>query len=393
MEERKKSLETLIVHGDHKLDPLTGSISPPIYLASTFAFKSAEHGAELFTDHRKGYSYTRVANPTINHMCKWMALLEGSETALAFASGMAAIHAVFIALAGAGDSFVLSDTIYGGTYALCTNVLPRIGIEPIWVDATDLEAIKRGIAKNTKGIFIETPANPTLKVIDIAGTAEIAHSRGIPLIVDNTFPTPYLQRPLELGANIVIHSATKYLGGHGDLVGGLVVGSEEVYQKVHPILSNVGGCISPFNAWLIIRGLKTLHIRMQRHCQNALEVARFLEGHPAVETVWYPGLPSHPQYELAKRQMDDFGGMIAFEVKGGKEAGRRVMDSVHICTLAVSLGDVDTLIQHPASMTHCNYSEEDLLATGITPGLIRLSVGLEKADDIIADLREALDKI
>ena len=191
----------------------------------------------------------------------------------------------------------------------------------------------------------------------------------------------------------MIHSATKYLGGHGDLVGGLVVGSEEVYQKVHPILSNVGGCISPFNAWLIIRGLKTLHIRMDRHCHNALEVARFLEGHPAVEMVWYPGLPNHPQHELAKRQMDDFGGMVAFEVKGGKEAGRRVMDSVLLCILAVSLGDVDTLIQHPASMTHSNYSEEDLLATGITPGLIRLSVGLEKADDIIADLREALDKI
>ncbi len=393
MEHRKESLETLIVHGDHKLDPLTGSIAPPIYPASTFAFKSTQHGAELFINHRKGYYYTRVANPTINQMCTRMALLEGGETALAFASGMAAIHAVFIALAGAGDSLLLSDTIYGGTYALCSNVLPKIGIEPIWVDTTDLETIKRGIAKNTRGIFIETPANPTLKVIDIAGAAEIAHSRGIPLIVDNTFPTPYLQRPLELGADIVIHSATKYLGGHGDLVGGLVVGSEEVYQKVHPILSNVGGCMSPFNAWLIIRGLKTLHIRMERHCQNALEVARFLEGHRAVETVWYPGLPGHPQHELAKRQMDNFGGMVAFEVKGGKEAGRRVMDSVHICTLAVSLGDVDTLIQHPASMTHSTYSEEALLATGITPGLIRISVGLEKANDIIDDLRDALDKI
>ena len=393
MEYPKESLETLIVHGDHQLDPLTGSISPPIYLASTFAFKSAEQGAELFIDHRKGYYYTRVANPTIDQLCKRIALIEGGETALAFASGMAAIHAVFIALADTGDSIVLSDTIYGGTYALCTKVLPRIGIEPIWVDATDLEAIKKGIAKNTKGICIETPANPTLKVIDIAGAAEIAHSHGIPLIVDNTFPTPYLQRPLELGADVVIHSATKYLGGHGDLVGGLVVCSEEMYQRVQPILSNVGGCMSPFNAWLVMRGLKTHHVRMAMHCQNALQVARFLEGHGAVEMVWYPGLPSHPQYELAKRQMDDFGGMVAFELKGGKEAGKRVMNSVHVCTLAVSLGDVDTLIQHPASMTHSNYSEEDLSATGITPGLIRLSVGLEKADDIIADLQDALSKI
>jgi len=344
-------------------------------------------------NHRKGYYYTRVANPTIDGMCKRIELLEGGNAALAFASGLAAIHAIFIALAGSRDSIVISDTIYGGTYALCTNVLPRIGIEPIWVDATELEVVEKGTTQNTKGIFIETPANPTLKVIDIAGVAEMAHSHGIPLIVDNTFPTPYLQRPLELGADIVVHSATKYLGGHGDLVGGVVVCSEEFYQKLHPILSEVGGCICPFNAWLTIRGLKTLHIRMERHCQNALQVARFLEGHRAVDRVWYPGLLSHPQHELAKRQMDDFGGMIAFEVRGGKEAGRKLMNSVHVCTLAVSLGDVDTLIQHPASMTHSNYSEEDLLATGITPGLIRLSVGLEKADDIIADLRDALSEI
>lgn len=384
---------TKAIHGGGGHDPLTGALSTPIYQTSAFVFKDADHGAALFSGEEEGFIYTRLGNPTQQVLEKKFALLEGGEAALATASGMAATLTTILALAGEGKSVVSSDTVYGGTYALFHRILPNIGIEVIDVDATDPENTRKAIRKDTKAIFIETPANPTMKVIDLERTAEIAKEVGISLIVDNTFPTPYLQSPLKLGADIVVHSATKYISGHGDTIGGLIVGSAEFIDRSREVLTDTGGCISPFNAWLLIRGLKTLTIRMERHSKNAGEIARFLESHPKIADVMYPGLPNHPQYEIAKRQMRDFGGMIAFEMKGGKEAGKRLMNSVKICVLTISLGDIDTLIEHPASMTHSTYSEDELRNVGITPGLVRLSVGLEDVEDLIRDLDQALKKV
>ncbi|MCP4633865.1 MAG: aminotransferase class I/II-fold pyridoxal phosphate-dependent enzyme [candidate division Zixibacteria bacterium] len=385
--------ETLVVHGDHKLDEATGGIAPPIHPSSTFAFKNADQGAEFFKDPTAGFIYTRIGNPTTHLLCDKIAALEGYSHALTFSSGLASIYAVFIAYAGAGDSIVISDTIYGGTNGMIRNTMSTSGIDFRWVDCTDLSEVEAAIDKTTKLIFIETPANPTLKIIDIEAISKIAKKHNILSVVDNTFQTPYLQKPREFGTDIVMHSATKYLGGHGDLVAGLITFDEQYFDKLFHVLVDTGGILSPFNAWILLRGIKTLHVRMDRHCENARKVAEFLEGHPAIDRVWYPGLKSHPQYELGQKQMTGDGGMISFDLKGGKNAGRTVMDSVHVCTLAVSLGDVDTLIQHPASMTHCSYSEKDLLETGITPGLVRLSVGLEHVDDIIDDLKQALDKV
>ncbi|MBD3234729.1 MAG: aminotransferase class I/II-fold pyridoxal phosphate-dependent enzyme [candidate division Zixibacteria bacterium] len=388
-----KHFQTLLVHGEHVLDSATGAIAPPIYPSSTFAFKSADQGAELFRSPLDGYIYTRMGNPTIDILRNKIALLEEQKHGLAFASGMAAIHAILVALAGSGDSVVISDTVYGGTAALCNRTIPNMGIDMRWVDCNNPDEVEKAVDKTTKLIFVETPANPTMKIIDMKAIADIAHKHGIYLVVDNTFQTPYLQKPKRFGADIVMHSATKYLGGHGDLVAGLVTcDDDDVFTELYRVVCDIGGIISPFNAWLLLRGIKTLHVRMDAHCKNAMKIAEFLEEHPAVETVWYPGLKSHPQYELGQKQMTGPGGVIAFEVKGGKEAGKIIMDSVHVCTLAVSLGDIDTLIQHPASMTHSAYSKEDLEKTGISPGLIRLSVGLEHPDDLIEDLKQAFKK-
>ncbi len=385
---------TLCVHGSGTVDPQTGALSTPIYQSSTFAFKSAQHGAALFAGEEEGYVYTRLGNPTQAALEREMAFLEGGEAALAFASGMAAISGVILYLCRNGDNLVSSDTVYGGTHNLYKETLPLWDIEAREVDATNLEKIEAAIDEHTKLIFIETPANPTLSIIDIQACAEIAHRHNIPLVVDNTFATPYLQRPLELGADIVIHSATKYIGGHGDTVAGIVIGKKELIDQLRAqILRDIGGIISPLNAWLLLRGLKTLPVRMDRHCANALEVAKFLSLHPKVNWVRYPGLLTHPQHELAKRQMRNFGGMVTFEVKGGRKAGEKLMNNVGLITLAVSLGDCDSLIEHPASMTHSTYSPEELEEVGITEGLIRLSVGLEDVSDIITDLKLALKKI
>jgi len=390
----KAKFSTLCVHGSGGADPQTGAISTPIYQSSTFAFKSAKHGAALFAGEEEGYVYTRLGNPTQAALEREMAFLEGGEAALAFSSGMAAISGVILYLCRNGDNLVSSDTVYGGTHNLYKETLPLWDIEAREVDATKLENIENAIDERTKLIFIETPANPTLSVIDIKGCAEIAKRYQIPLVVDNTFATPYLQKPLEFGADIVIHSATKYIGGHGDTIAGLVIGKKELIDNLRAqILRDFGAVISPLNAWLLLRGLKTLPVRMDRHCSNALEVAKFLSFHPKVNWVSYPGLTTHPQYELAKRQMNNFGGMVTFEVKGGRKAGEKLMDSVGLITLAVSLGDCDSLIEHPASMTHSTYSTEELEEVGITEGLIRLSVGLEDPSDIIMDLKLALKKI
>ncbi|NOX37221.1 MAG: aminotransferase class I/II-fold pyridoxal phosphate-dependent enzyme [Calditrichaeota bacterium] len=390
----KAHFATLCVHGSGGVDPQTGALSTPIYQSSTFAFKSARHGAMLFQGEGEGYVYTRLGNPTQAALEREMAFLEGGEAALAFSSGMAAIAGVILNLCRCGDNLVSSDTIYGGTHNLYKESLPLWGIEAREVDATDPSKIEEAIDSKTRLILIETPANPTLEIIDIERCAEIAHRHQIPLVVDNTFATPYLQRPLEMGADIVVHSATKYIGGHGDTVAGVVIAKKDFIDELRArILRDLGGVISPLNAWLLLRGLKTLPVRMDRHCSNALEIAKFLSFHPKVNWVRYPGLTTHPQHELAKRQMRNFGGMIAFEVKGGRHAGEKLIDNVGLITLAVSLGDCDSLIEHPASMTHSTYSKEELAEVGITEGLIRLSVGLEDPIDLIEDLKQALSKI
>jgi len=391
---RKAHFATLCVHGSGGVDPQTGALSTPIYQSSTFAFRSAKHGAALFSGEEEGYVYTRLGNPTQAAFEREMAFLEGGEAALAFASGMAAISAIILYHCRCGDNLVSGDTVYGGTHNLYRESLPLWGIEAREVDATNASNIENAIDEKTKLIFIETPANPTLNLVDIAACADIAKRHNIPLVVDNTFATPYLQQPLKLGADIIVHSATKYIGGHGDTVAGVVIGKKELIDELRgKILRDLGGIISPLNAWLLLRGLKTLPVRMDRHCHNALEIAKYLSLHPKVNWVMYPGLTTHPQYELAKRQMRNFGGMISFEIKGGRKAGERLMNSVGLITLAVSLGDCDSLIEHPASMTHSTYSKEELEAVGISEGLIRLSVGLEDSADLIEDLKQALKKV
>lgn len=387
--------DTKIVHAGNKLDPVTGALSTPIYQTSTFVFDSAEQGAARFAGEEKGFIYTRLGNPTQEQLEDKIAVLEGGEAALAVASGIAAIASPIWTLCNTGDHIVSSDTIYGCTFALLSEQAKKFGIEVTFVDAKNPENIRKAMKSNTKLVYIETPANPTLDIIDIEATAKVAHENGAVLMVDNTFMSPYGQRPIELGADIVIHSATKYINGHGDVIAGLVIGKKEFIDQVRfvGVKDITGGCISPFNAWLIIRGVKTLGVRMDRHCQNAMKVARFLEKHPMVEKVVYPGLESHPQHELAKKQMKIFGAMISFEVKGGVDAGRQLMNNVELCSLAVSLGDTETLIEHPASMTHSPVPREERLKAGITDGLVRLSVGLENPEDIMADLDQAFKKI
>ena len=387
-------ISTMCVHGAGGYDQATGSVGKPIYQTSTFAFESAHAGAEIFLGEREGYVYTRISNPTQEAFEKEMAFLEGGEAALAFGSGMAAISGVIMALCKNGDNVVSSDTLYGGTHQLFTETLPRWDITVREVDGSDCKNIAEAIDEKTRLIYIETPANPTLRLVDIRACAKIAKKHNIPLVVDNTFPTPYFQQPLKLGADIVVHSATKYIGGHGDTVAGVVIGKKDFIDALRMgILRDMGGIISPLNAWLLVRGLKTLAIRMERHQSNALKVAKYLQFHPKVKTVFYPGLTTHPQHELAKKQMSGFGGMVSFEVKGGRKAGETLMNSVELITLAVSLGDVDSLIEHPGSMTHSTYAPEELEAVGITEGLVRLSVGIEDPDDIINDLSQALAKM
>ena len=382
---------SLAVHGSGGADPMTGAISPPIYQSSTFAFKNSKHGADLFKGKAEGYIYSRISNPTIDGLNREMAFLEGGEVALSFGSGLSACFNICISLCSSGDNFVSSHTIYGGTLALHKKVLPRIGIEARHVDGTDLNLVEEAIDDKTRYIFIESPANPTISLIDIAACAEIAHRHNLKLVVDNTFATPYLQQPLKMGADVIVHSATKYIGGHGDCVAGIAVGDKEFITYMHKeSLTDTGGVISPFNAWLLLRGLKTLPVRMDRHCENAMRVAQFLAFHPKVKWVSYPGLRTHPQHELAAKQMTKFGAMIAFDIKGGIKEAMKIMDSVKLCTLAVSLGDCDTLICHPASTISSSYNEDELREAGITPGMIRISVGIEDVNDIMTDLNQAL---
>ncbi|MBU5590485.1 methionine gamma-lyase [Clostridium sp. MSJ-4] len=386
---------TKIIHAGTHCDPLTGALSTPIYQTSTFVFDCAEQGARRFALEEEGYIYTRLGNPTQAQLEEKVAALEGGEACIATASGIGAIASAIWTICSTGDHIVASDALYGCTFALLNEQAKKFGIDVTFVDAKSLDNIERAMRPNTKIVYIETPANPTLDLIDIEGCSKIAHDHDAILMVDNTFLSPYGQRPLELGADVVVHSATKYINGHGDVVAGLVIGNKEYIDQVRfvGIKDITGACISPFNAWLIIRGLKTLGVRMDRHCENAMKVAKYLKNHSMVEKVMYPGLEDHPQYKLAKKQMKKFGAVLSFEVKGGVEAGRQIMNNVKLCSLCVSLGDTETLIEHPASMTHSPIPQEERVKAGITDGLVRISVGLEDADDIITDLEQAIGKI
>lgn len=392
---QKCKLDTQAVHGG-SLENQYGALTTPIYQTSTFVFENAQQGGNRFAGKESGYIYGRLGNPTVTAVEEKVALLEGGEAACATASGMGAISSTLWTFLSSGDHMVAGRTLYGCTFALMEHSLERMGIEVSFVDATDPENIRKAMKENTKVVYLETPCNPNLELSDIEAVSAIAHSQeGVRVIVDNTFCTPVIQKPLSLGADLVVHSATKYLNGHGDVIAGFVVGkAADIFQiKMVGLKDCTGSVLSPFQAYLLQRGMKTLGIRVRQHAANAQKVAEFLEKHPMVERIAYPGLPSFPQYALAQKQMAYPGAMISFQVKGGLKEGVTVMDSVRLCTLAVSLGDCETLIEHPASMTHATYSPEERQQAGIAENLIRLSVGLEAAEDVIADLDQALQQI
>lgn len=387
---------TQAIHGGSKTDPLTGALATPIYQTSTFVFDSAEQGGRRFAGEEDGYIYTRLHNPTNSQLEEKMAILENADAAMSTSSGIGAITSALWSLVESGDHIISSETIYGCTYAYLNHGISKFGVEVTFVDVSDPENVRKAMRPNTKVVYLETPANPTLKLTDIEAISNIAHeNESCKVMVDNTFATPFITRPLDLGADVVVHSATKYLNGHGDVIAGFVVGDQEFINKVRlfGVKDMTGANLSPFDAYLILRGMKTLNIRMERHCENAQVVAEYLKGHPAIEKVHYPGLEDFPQIELAKKQMKLPGAIIAFELKGGINEGIKVMNSVEMLKLAVSLGDAESLIQHPASMTHSPYEPEERLAAGITDNLVRLSVGLEHPQDIIADLEQALSNI
>ncbi len=376
-------------------DPMQheGALTPPLHLTSTFAFEDAEAGAAIFAGEKPGYFYSRISNPTLDLLERRCADLEGAEAGVAFASGMGSICSVLWTFLSPGDEIVTDKTLYGCTFAFMRHGLAKFGITITHADMTDPDSVRAALSDKTRIVYFETPANPNMRLVDIEAISLIARQRGCKVVVDNTYATPVLTRPIELGADIVVHSATKYMGGHGDLVGGIAVGSAEDMQQVRifGMKDMTGAVMAPFNAMLVLRGLKTLKLRVEKHCHNAMTVARALEAHPAVAKVNYPGLESFAQHMLAARQMPGFGAMIAFELKGGLEAGRAMMNRLQLVRRAVSLGDTETLIQHPASMTHSTYTPEERAAHGIAEGLIRLSVGIEEVEDIVADLLSALD--
>ena len=389
-----KGFSTRAIHHGYDAAAYQGSLNPPVYLTSTFTFDTAEAGGAMFAGEQQGHFYSRISNPTLDQLEQRIANLEGAEAGLATASGMGAISSVFWTLVAAGDEVIIDKTLYGCTFAFLTHGLTKFGVTVLPVDMTDPQNLANAISGRTKVVYFETPANPNNRLVDISAISQIAHSKGAKVVVDNTYATPVLTRPLEHGADIVLHSATKYLGGHGDLVAGLVVGSAEDMQQVRLVgLKDMTGAVmSPLTAMLILRGLKTLELRVERHCQTAMRVAERLEAHPAVSRVHYPGLDSFAQRKLALRQMSNFGGMIPFEVVGGKAGGIAMMNRLRLIQRAVSLGDAESLIQHPASMTHSTYTADERAAHGIAEGLVRLSVGLETAEDLIDDLMTALSQ-
>ncbi len=382
---------TLAVHAGEAPCAVTGALDTPIYQSTTFVSKDSDEMAAVYGEEKRGYMYTRYGNPTIHALEEKIAALEGGEAALATASGMAAISTAILGYVKAGDHVVAARSLYGAAYNFLNVKLPRMNASATFVESTKVEDFARSLRPNTRLIYFETPSNPILEILDIRGLAELGRSRGIPTMIDNTFASPALQRPLALGVTVVVHSATKYLCGHGDAMGGIIVGPRDyISLLIHEVIRDYGGIISPFNAWLILRGTRTLHLRMPAHCANAQKVAEFLVRHPRVERVNYPGLPGHPGHELARKQMSGFGAMMSFEVKGGYDAGKKVMDRVQVFARAASLGDTRSLIVHSASTSHRAVPREKRLAIGITDGLVRLSVGVEAAEDLVRDLEQAL---
>ncbi|MGZ7150357.1 methionine gamma-lyase [Bacillus sp. BC08] len=385
---KKKHMETALIHHGYTSEEHKGSLTPPLFQTSTFTFETAQQGEASFAGVDPSYIYSRLGNPTVKLFEERMAVLEGGEEALAFGSGMAAISATLIGFLKAGDHIICSNGLYGCTYGFLEVLEEKFMITHSFCDMETEDDVENKIRPNTKVIFVETPINPTMKLIDLKQVIRVAKRNGLLVVVDNTFCSPYLQRPLELGCDVVVHSATKYIGGHGDVVAGVTIcKTKALAEKIRPMRKDIGGIMAPFDAWLLLRGLKTLAVRMDRHCDNAEKIVSFLKNHDAVEGVWYP------EGELASRQMKRGGGVISFSVKGGKEETQAFINDLHFITIAVSLGDTETLIQHPATMTHAAIPAELRQEMGIYDNLIRLSVGLESWEDIVSDLEQALKKI
>lgn len=375
-------------------DSVFGEVSVPIFQSSTFSFPSAEEGAARFAGEQSGYIYTRMDNPTINALEDCIAALENGYAGMATASGMAAITTVYLALLGQGAHVVGTDSVYGPTRMVLEKEFSRFGVAATFVDTSNLDSLKRALRANTRMLFVETPANPTMTVTDIREAAEIAHRHDAMMVVDNTFASPYLQRPLDLGADVVVHSMTKSINGHSDVVAGMIITkNEKLYKRIKPVLNLFGGTMDPHQAWLVLRGVRTMPLRVERSQENAQKMASFLQQHTKVTWVRYPGLPDHPQHAIAKKQMDGFGAMICFGVKNGLEGGKTVMNNVRLFTLAVSLGGVESLIEHPASMTHATVPRHEREQAGIVDELVRISVGCEDFNDLWDDLDQALNKI
>ena len=393
MNTKHLGINSKLIHAGHTEDA-TGAVNVPIYQTSTFAFRNAAHGAALFAAEGDGYIYTRIGNPTIHALEESVAELEHSCGGIATSSGMGAICTVYLALLEGGAHMVSTASVYGPSRGLMEKDFSRFGVQSTYVDTTDLTQVKKALRPNTRLVYVETPSNPTMQVTDIKQVAAIAHAHGCLVVVDNTFASPYLQQPLDLGADVVLHSVTKFINGHADVVGGIIVAKDmDIYKRLRKAMVNSGCNMDPHQAFLVLRGLKTLGIRIERAQQSAMEIAAWLEKQPEVSAVHYIGLESHPQHELAKQQMSGFGSMISFELTGGMKAGRLLMDHVRVATLAVSLGGVETLVEHPASMTHASMSAQARRDAGFTDGLVRYSVGIEDAEDLIADLRQALDAV
>ncbi len=382
-----------MIRAASELDRPVQSHVPPIYQTVNFEYPDAEEGLDIFQGKKSGYIYTRDGNPTTDLFANMVALLEEGEAGIATASGMAAISNAVLTFVKSGDRIVSSSAIYGGTRTWFKDHLSKFEVQTDFVDITDLKAVKSAITGKTRILYTEVVGNPNLVVADIKSLAQIAKAHNILLVVDNTFTPPPIILPLKPGADIVIHSATKYIGGHGDIIGGVIISSLPRIKEMMITVSKFGGVMSPFNAWLAIRGLKTLNLRLERHNSNAMQIAKFLSEHPAINKVYYPGLKSHPFHKVAASQLNGFGGMMAFEVKGGLDAGKKVLNGVHVCSFTVSLGEIDTLIMHPASTSHVGLSQKERESIGVTDGLIRLSVGIENIEDLLSDLENALSLI
>jgi len=393
MTSKSKGFSTRAVHAGEKRDPSTGAVITPIYETSVFGVSSTKELIDIMSEKAEGYIYTRYGNPTVRTVERKMAELEDAEDAAVFSSGMAAIATTVLTLTSSGDHVVSIRDLYGGTLTLFKEVLPKFGVRVSFVNATDFNEIKSAVQENTRIIFAETPTNPTLKIVDVSEVAKLGKKNGITVVVDSTFASPYNLQPLRFGVDIVVHSATKYLGGHNDVTAGVVCGSEDFIQKLKEMRKYLGGTLDPLAAWLLLRGLKTLGLRMKRHNSNGIKIARYLEKHPRVRRVYYPGLPSHPQNSIAKKQMKGFGGVVSFEIDGDFETTMKFADSLKLCFLASSLGGAETLATQPVTCSHYYVSVEDRKKAGITDELIRLALGIEDPEDIIADLDQAFNKI